>query len=486
MSDHERAAPWRYATAPTPGRRHYGNKISMLATACGWPPMPWQRDVSKVATEIDAETGEWAYSTVVIHTQRQAGKTTLVIPSNLHECLRHPDSYCWYTAQSRQAARDNFLRDIKPLMRSKIAPLFKLRKANGSEGIEVKPNGSEFRVFSASTDELHGKTNRRVNIDEGWAFDWLSGLELMQSIVPTFTTTAGQIWIYSTAGTAASEFLLDWIAKGRTAVSEGKRSGIAYFETSIPADADPQDLAKPALREPFIQMILNNHPAYGYTLKRSALYAALDQLGPAEFCRAYGNFWTPGADLPPLSPTDVWECQEKRDPALWPTPALGEVALGFDVAEDDAEAAILAAWADPATGMPTVAVVACEPGVRWLIPRMLQLRDDWEPIGFGFNDYGPAAVAGDQARRAGLPVTGLTGHVYATSCGALRSAVGQHAVTIQPDPALTAAIPRLARRRLGEAWVWDRRASHGSITTVVAATIAKWLLDHAPPAFEVN
>jgi hypothetical protein len=484
--DHQRSVPWRWATAPTPGRRHYGNKIGMLAAAMGRAPMPWQRDIARVATELDPDTGEWAYSTVVIHIQRQAGKTTLMIPSNLHECLRNPDSYCWYTAQTRQAARDNFLRDVKPLIRSRISALVKLRKANGSEGLEIKANGSEYRVFSPGSEELHGKTNRRVTVDEAWAFDWLAGLELMQGIIPTFTTTAGQVWIQSTAGTAESEFFLDWIVKGRAAVEAGRNTDIAYFECSIPPDSDPQDLAKPHMRESFLKLVLDNHPAYGHTLKVSAARAALLQLDPGEFARAYGNFWTPDAELPVLSASDYTTCTDKRPPQLWAMPVPGAVALGFDVSEDDADHAIVAAWIDPDTGTLTLSVVAVEAGVAGLIPRLVDLIDEWEPVGIGYNDYGPAAAAGDEARRAGLPVTGLTGQKYATACAALKSAIGRHAVTIQPDPALTGAVSGLSRRNLGEAWKWDRRASGKSIATVVGATVAKWTLEHAGPAFEVN
>lgn len=495
--EHARAAPWRWATPPTPGRRHYGGKIGLLSHAMGRPPMPWQRDIAQVATEIDPDSGEWAYPTVIMHIQRQAGKTTLMIPASLQECLRNADSYCWYTAQSRQAARDNFLRDAKPLLRSKLAPLLKLRRANGSEGIEIKPNGSEYRIFSAGSDELHGKTNRRVSIDEAWKFDFLGGAQLMQAIVPTFTTTAGQIWIISTAGTADSEFFLDWIAKGRAAVEQGARTGIAYFECSIPADVDPADLAKAHLRESLLELIFDNHPAYGHTLKVSAVRAALDQLGPGEFARAYGNFWTQNAALPVLSPTDIGACLERRPPPLWAMPGeAGTVALGMAVAPDDGDAAILAAWYDPAAldpaalaegqrGRLTVAVVAADTGVGWLIPRLAQLCEAWEPLGVAYNDYGPAAAAGDQARRAGLPVTGLSGRDYATACAGLKTAIGLRALTIQPDPALDAALPGLARRNLGDAWVWDQRTSTASIAPIVAATVAKWLVEHSEP-FQVR
>jgi hypothetical protein len=480
---HDGPVPWRWVTPATPGRSHYGGKMATLAGAMRKPFMPWQSHVGRVASEIDPDTGEWAYQTIVLSVQRQAGKTTLMIPSNLHECMREPDSYCWYTAQTRQAARDNFLRDVKPLMRSALSKLVKLRKSNGSEGLEIPANGSEYRVFTAGSDELHGKTNRRATVDEAWAYDALAGIQVTQAIVPSFTTTAGQLWVVSTAGTAESVWLDEWVKKGRAAVESGQRTGIAHFECAIPPDTDATDLLKPGpKRDALIRLVLDNHPGRGHTLKQSALLAALSQMDPWEWARAYGNLWMPTAENL-ISASDWVDCTDRRDPL--PMPPKGRAALGFDVDPDDAGAVVCAAWHDE-DGIPCLSVVQSGQDTSWLVPRLDGLDHDWLPAGTGFNDYGPSGVAADAARRAQIPVSGLSGHEYATACAAFKKAIADKAVRVQPSIVLDTAIAALARRRLGDAWVWDRRTSAGSIAAVVAATVALWTLEHAPPRFEVG
>lgn len=486
MSGEHRPVPWRYATPRTPGRARYGRAIGTLSAAIGTLPMPWQQHISDVGSEIDPDTGEWAYHTLVVTVQRQAGKTTWTTPFHLHECMRVPDSYCWFTAQTRQAARDTFLKAMKPVMRSKLKPMLKLRRSNGSEGIEILPNGSEFRVFAAGTDELHGKTNRRVTIDEPWSLSDLDGAELMQAVVPTFTTTAGQLVLISTAGTAESVFLWEWVQKGREAVRRGDRTGIAYFECSIPADSDPADLnrpGRPELRDKFIDLVLANHPAHGFTLKKTALYAALSQMSPGEWCRAYGNLWTGSAETVIVSGA----FQAALRPPEAPLPEDGHrIAYGFAVGEDGADAAIAAAWRDD-DDVRWCAILAAEAGSAWLPARLADLNDRREGVGFGFNDHGPSAVAADRIARAGIPVSGLSGSQYATACAELKTTIeteNQEDLRLIDDPALQAAHLAAARRRLGDGWVWDLRNSTATIAPLVAVTVALWTLDHAP-AFEV-
>src|SRR5690242_21435030 len=87
------AAP-RWATPRTPGRRSFGAAVAKVAEALGRPLQPWQRQVVDVGTElvpdptgrviVDGIRHSWAYTTVVVHVQRQAGKTTLLGPKNLH------------------------------------------------------------------------------------------------------------------------------------------------------------------------------------------------------------------------------------------------------------------------------------------------------------------------------------------------------------------------------------------------------------------
>jgi hypothetical protein len=299
--------PGRWETPRTPGRKTYGPAIAEVARAIGKPLQPWQRRVLDVGTELLPD-GRWAYPIVCVTVMRQAGKTTLLGPKSLHRCLIRPRVKTWITAQSRQDARDVWS-DIADLVdASPIRELWNVRRSNGSEALGA-PTGSTFRVFAPTEDALHGKANEAVDVDEVWAFDGLEGDALEQAILPTFTTTGGQLWLVSNAGTLTSTWLRKYVDRGRAAVDSGANTGIAYFEWSLsPAEAaevvelldavrrvdDEEQRDRLALDA--VDLVMARHP--GQYVQRHALVEPFKTMSPGEVLRAYGNVWTVTADDP--------------------------------------------------------------------------------------------------------------------------------------------------------------------------------------------
>lgn len=433
--------------------------------ALGWPFMPWQRGAADVACEIDPITGEWFYDTVILLIQRQAGKTILTGSTGAHRCLTGPDLKCWFTAQRREDARDSWMDLVKKVRRSPLRPpTTKIRESNGQETITF-PTGSDYRVFAPSEDALHGKANAMVTVDEAWSFDDVRGDELMQAIVPTFTTIPGQLWVISAAGHAGSTWLAGMRDAGRAVVEAGRTDGICYIEYGIGDDVDPMDLAAVAAA----------HPGNGYTLRPQALITASRLLKPGEFARAYGNRWTGAAER--VIPALLWQrCEDE----ITPLPGPGGLALGFEVGPDGSDAAIVAGWRDEA-GRPHVELLDVREGSGWLIPRLKELAASLRPRLVVYDRFGPAVAAGDAAARAKLAVRGTTTDEYTTACTAVYDAIINGDLRVRPHPALDAAAAAAAKRMVGERWAWGRRASVGSIAALVAATLAVWAFDHAPP-----
>src|SRR5690348_5373554 len=98
----------RYHTARNLARRTRGGRVAKVAAAMGKPGMPWQRGMWDVALELEAD-GSWAYPIVVVTVPRQAGKTTGFGPVAHERAATTPDAKCWWTAQTRQDARDSWL-----------------------------------------------------------------------------------------------------------------------------------------------------------------------------------------------------------------------------------------------------------------------------------------------------------------------------------------------------------------------------------------
>lgn len=432
--------------------------------------MPWQRQVLDAALEYDPTSGEWCYPTVVLSVQRQAGKTALIGPMSCHRCLTGVDRKCWYTAQKRTDARDNWMDMVKLVRRSPLGDRVTIRMSNGSEGLTF-PNGSTFRVFAPSEDALHGKANALVVIDEGWAMTETRGDELMQAIVPTFSTVPGQLWIVSTMGPSTSAWFHSLSDAGRLVAAAGRTDTLAYFEWSIPDDADPADL----------DAVAAAHPASGYTLRPAALTQAAATMKPGEFARAYGNRRTGAGER--VIPAPLWLAG--ADPHL-EHPGRGVITLGFDVGLDERDAAIVAAWVD-AHGS-HVEVVDAQPGVSWLVPRLAEVVQRWAPAAVVHDAAGPVLAAADAYARAGGTATSTTTRDYAVACSSLLTAIVDGRLRHTPHDALDAAVAAAVKRSLGDGgWGWGRRGSAGSIAALVAATVALWGAEHveAPAPFRM-
>ena len=481
-------APPRYATARTPSRRTYGPAVGKVAAAAGKPFMPWQQLVADVGTEV-LEDGTWAYTVVIVTVQRQAGKTTLTGPLNLHRTATKPRPKCWLTAQTRQDGRDIWLDVAEAIKPSPLAPLFDVRRSNGSEAITCKATGGTFRVFAPSEDALHGKANEIVTVDEAWAFDLAEGEALEQAILPTFTTTGGQLWIVSTAGTADSGWLRRFVDRGRAAALAGVTERIAYFEWSLDEQQAAEVLAAleaaaaledqqqaAALREPALELILSRHPAADRTLKLAALHQAVESMSPAGVLRAYGNVWTAAEDR--AIPSDLWQAAGRR-PDEWTAPAPGACSFGVAVSIDRARASLAVAWRTPA-GLCRVDVLDERPGTDWVADRLEQLIARWAPASIGHAGAGPVLELVDTLERAGTKLAGLSSRDYATACAAFLGELVDRRLEHPHASELDQAAELATTKQLGDAWAWDRRGSAGSIAALEAATVARWHHDHRP------
>jgi hypothetical protein len=225
------------------------------------------------------------------------------------------------------------------------------------------------------------------------------------------------------------------------------------------------------------ELVMAHHPAAGTTLRPAAVRAAYELMEPGEFARAWGNRWT---TVPEYAIDQVrWRAAGDSTVEL---PEPGTVALAFDVALDGADATIAAAWRLPA-GRVHVEIVAYERGSLWLPDRMAAAIDRWAPrLAVGYDTRGPATEAADKLARGGVELLPLsTVDLTAASPAALAALTADPPLlTYTPHPALDAAAAAAARRKVGDLWVWGRHASAGSISPLVALTLAAWTLDHAP------
>jgi len=456
--------PPRFATARNRRRETYGPRVAEVASLLGTELMPWQRDVADTALEIDPTTGELAYREIVLTVPRQSGKTTLELAVMAHRCLGFggPQNVV-YTAQDRNHALLKWSDEHVPaVQRSPLGKLVRVRRQRGAEAI-LWGNGSRHSITAPSEQAGHSQTLDLAVVDEAWA---RTDDRLEQGLSPTMITRkSAQLWVVSTAGTAASSWLRGKVDAGRAA-PQGRRT--AYFEWSADPEAHPMSPATWA----------SCMPAFGHTVTVEAIQAEYDRLDQDAFARSYLNLW--GEEIPRAEWAVIGEAEWVAlvDPR---SQIAGRPAFAVDVTPDRSWASIAAAGRR-ADGIHHVELVDHAPGVSWVAARVVELRERHSPL----------AVIVDPASAAGAIIPALEAariEVIKPTARDVAAAAGAFYDLTRPDvaglrhlgqTALDAAVAGAAQRPIADAWTWNRRGSTVVISPLVAVSLAAWGHSRAP------
>lgn len=428
----------------------------MIARSLGTPLTPMQQYVADVAGEERAD-GSLEYEVIVWTVPRQTGKTTGLRAIGTKRALVDRRQV-FYTAQTGKDARERWS-DLVKLLR--VTPALKDRidvKLRGGSEQVVFPGGGAFRCFAPTPESLHGYTPEDVFIDEAFAQSAASGELLQGAIGPAqFTLLRKQLWIVSTAGTAESTFLHDWIERG----IEGTPR-VAIFDWGARDDQDPFDLDDIAAFHPGVGQCFN-----GKVLTAADVLAEADRNSRAEYERAFANRRT--VTTSHLIPTETW-----RDLAnVQQRPRRG-VTLTYDVAHDRAAASIVATWLDDLDHVQG-RVVAAGPGVRWLPARIRELREQLRPLEVAAAGNGPVLEVIPHV--PGTRV--LPEREFAAASSAFLTRVDE-ATIHHPGPddqgvdVLATGVAGLVTRTAGDGIAFSRRHSVGDTSAAIALVIGSW------------
>lgn len=433
--------------------------MAKVAKQLGTPLMPWQQQVADVGLEIDPETGLMAYREIIVTVMRQQGKTAgIVLPIEVDRALMWDDPQnVSYTAQTGSDARKKLLEDQAPAIeRSVLAKTIRrVYRAAGNEGIAFK-NGSKISVAASSDDSGHGFTVDLGVLDEFWKDE---DDRREQSMLPAMATKPNaQLLLTSTMGTDKSTYLNRKIETGRHAAAAGRNTGIAYFEWSIPSDAD---IEHPETWWAYM-------PALGRTITEGVVAHALETMDESEWRRAFGNQPT-RSEREQVIPAVLWETAQR------PTAEVargGSVCFGLDVLPDRSSGAIVASDGK------SVELVEHRDGTGWMAARAAALKESWGGR-LVVDGGGPAASVADDLSALGVDVERMTSADVAAACACMYDALADQKVVFRTDPAMSDAVSGLARRPIGDRFVWSRSASRADITPFVAACLAYERAMHA-------
>lgn len=491
--------PPRFGTPRNPERETLGPQVVEVADRLGKPLMPHQRHVHDVGLEVDPETGRLAYDEVVLSIMRQQGKTWGCYSKMVWRASvashRWGPQLITYTAQTRMKARERLEREIADQLRAserESGSFFEVRNAKGRPSRSTKQwrlamnNGSEHLLFGRGNylqidapvrKSGHGPPLDDGNIDEAWAH---LDDTVEQAMRPAQATRDNaQLWVLSAAGDETSFYLWRKVLAGRANVKAARPSRVAYFEWSIPPEADIDD---PDVWWEFM-------PALGRTVRPEFIRAELERArndpdqGEDFWRRHYGNQWvrTPvlgDGDRQSPIPLEVWDAEPLLDARSVIT---GSMVLAVDVAPDGASASIVVVGRRP-DGLPHIEVVVRDVGTHWLEARLTELREDWEPDRVVYDAGGPAAALGPEVHRAAgtVEVDRVKGRDYTASCEAFLVAVLGKRVRHLGQEWMSQAIAGAAKKYRGEGWLWDRQTALADITPLVAATVGLRSLEMLP------
>lgn len=417
--------------------------------------------------EIDPETELLAYRTVVVTVPRQSGKTKLELGTAVHRCLAWPDQVVTYTAQTRIKAKEKWLDDhLKSLNKSLYGKrkMFKPRLSTGMEAV-LWNNGSKYGIESTTEKAGHGDTLDLGFIDEAFAHVDSRAEQAMKPAM--LTRPQPQLWVVSTAGTAASAYLRAKVDAGRARCRAGTRSNVAYFEWGAPAGADPAD---PATWWACM-------PALGWTITEDAVRAAYDEMASegklAEFRRAYLNQWLD--EIPEewlIIPREAWTSL-RADPV-----AYGQVALAADCTPRLTASSIMAAWRRP-DGLMDIEVVEHHGGRSWLPQRLAEIVRKHRPVATVVDPASPAGSLIDEIEKLGVKVTQPTAREVAQASQQFYDMV-MDSKTLRHDGCteLMSAVAGALQADYGDGgWKWIRKATSVDISPLYGATLAAWAHD---------
>lgn len=485
---------WR--TKRTPSRWSDGPAAAwVIAQRTGKTPTRWQQYVLDVGLErIDGPGSPWAYHTVDVIVGRRGGKTVTLMGVPLFRALCAPTILDngmvrpfvgAHTAQNLVKARQRFMKDLVEPYRATLTPAqwqiaHNLRSAISETALTIHPHrfdhpmAATINVFAPTTSSVRGDGIMHLGFDEAMSFTNQRGEELMAAARPTLAEMRGYGQMWRTSNITRMNGPTSWLwaikERGREAVESDSRSGVAYFEFSIPDDIDASDET----------VWPQYHPAINDGLLRiDELRADFqpDGLGLDNAAAEYLGRW-PGAVVVRRWAALTEAAFMKAGADTSPMPE-GPAMLGVDIDPFGRSSTLAAAM----PGAPDVVeVIDHRPGDAWVFDAVVKRAAS--VTGIAIDDYGPGHDL--LARLGELPniahkLVPIRSADFIAACYTLEAGIREGSVRWVPSDFHRRLIEAAsaAERTAGRSWQWERRVGV-SQSPLVAVTLARWAVTHRP------
>lgn len=463
-----------------------GQECIELAASAGLQLDPWQQAVLHDALGERAD-GKWAAFEVALIVGRQNGKGSCLEARELAGLFLFGEKLILHSAHEFKTAAEAFRRVLALVentddLRKRVK---KVQIGHGDEGIELLPKfgGGRLRFVARSTGSGRGFSGDLNLLDEAYA---LTAAQI-EALLPTMSARDNpQVW-YTSSPPLDSTTALPLFGVRRRGLAGDKR--LCYLDFG--ADGDLSNLAQVDLDDRTLWAATN--PAYGIRIDEEFIELERGAMTPTGFARERLGIW-------PLDPEDA--NVGAIDPRKWATlkdsnsRRDGDIAVAADISvlRDYASIAVYGKRSD---GIGHAQLIDYRPGVDWVVPRLIEIRKELDPIAFGLGpgtfeslvkeltdaqfyrpDRLPEAVLkkrrNDETPRRGDLLVAV-GAEMAAACGQLVDAVRQDAFRVVPAVQLDDSIVGAKIRQSGgDGMAWSRASSEAEISPLGALTLARY------------
>lgn len=358
--------------------------------------------------------------------------------------------------------------------------VLRYRVANGERMIVLK-DGRKIEYHTRSDTAVRGFSAPRLVMDEAQEIT----ADQMAAIMPTVSAMpAWQIWFFGTPPRTDDAWAYGLKSDGEAAVPR-------LMHLDWGADLD---LTKAEDRERVndLDLAYAANPALGDRITEETV---IDEQGPSGLGTKYPHerlcVWLPHKDSAGVIDMKAWadiqDAESKRD---------GDLAVGIDIAvmRDWAAATVFGKRPDQ---LGHAQMVEYAEGVDWIVPYMIRVRKELDPIAFGMGPgtyeslklplldagfFNPNDLPEKEFKRRREDKTPRRGDLLvangtelAAGCGQLRDAVKQRTFRVVPAVQLTeAAKDAQIRTANADASSWARATSESEISPIGSLTVARY------------
>jgi len=454
-----------------------GREAVEFMAQIGRPLDEWQAD-PLVDSFGRREDGRWAAREIALLVPRQNGKGGFTEAEELFALFMLRERMILHSAHLFNTALQAFNRLVDIIDGSDwlTKRVQAVARSKGSEGITLtRAAGGGSLLFVARTSGgTRGFTGSRLIFDEAYA---LTAAQFAAQTPTLATVPNHQITYTSTppdedTGPMPEDAMLPSVRK--RGIQGDPR--MAYYEWSPERGADESD----------VDVWYDCNPALGIRIEEEFL---ADQLRAFTAAGKQGKFTTEHLGAWPPTPDEQWQVigePEWTDAGDPESKIAGGSALGIDMSPDRGWTAV-AAFGRRADGERHGQLIEYGAGSGWVVEFVKKAKRERDICAVVIGANGPARSLIKDFVAAGIAVltpgtadvAGACGSYYDGIAGKDLAARDIHHTEQGP---LTAGIASAVRKKVGDAWIWERLAAGVDVSPNYAVTLGLYGFTVCPPS----